>query len=137
MLKVLKTVVVVDLGQLELSNLKYMKNILKEFLFALFFSVILSIIYGTQTIQGVKSVIIALALITLCMPLFFIKIKHYIKLPTLLLSKIIAQGSGFFLVARFFDISNDKYDYIMLIMFFITSAFLIESCNNSIKNIQK
>ena len=137
MLKVLKTVVVVDLGQLELSNLKYMKNILKEFLFALFFSVILSIIYVTQTIQGVKSVIIALALITLCMPLFFIKIKHYIKLPTLLLSKIIAQGSGFFLIGRFFDISNDKYDYIMLIMFFITSAFLIESCNDSIKNIQE
>ena len=114
-----------------------MKNLLKEFLFALFFSVILSITYGTQTIQSVKSIIIALALITLCMPLFFIKIKHYIKLPTLLLSKIIAQGSGFFLVARFFDISNDKYDYIMLIMFFITSAFLIESCNNSINNTQE
>ena len=137
MLKVLKTVVVVDLGQLELSKLKYMKDKLKEFLFALFFSIILSITYGIQTIQGVKVAIILLALISLYTHLFFVKIKHHRMLPTILLSKFISTGSGFFLVARFFDISNDKYDYIMLIMFFITSAFLIESCNNSIKNIQE
>ena len=114
-----------------------MKNTLKEFLFASFFTFILSITYGIQTTQSVKSVIIALALITLCMPLFFIKIKHYIKLPTLLLSKIIAQGSGFFLVGTFFGMSHDKYDYIILAMFFITCIYLVESCNDLIKNIQK
>ena len=114
-----------------------MKNTLKEFLFTSFFTFILSITYGIQTIQSVKSVIIALALITLCMPLFFINIKHYIRFPALLLSKFMAQGSGFFLVATFFDMSHDKYDYIILAMFFITCIYLVESCNDLIKNIEE
>lgn len=121
-----------------------MKNTLKEFLFASFFTFILSITYGIQTTQGCKTALILLALIVLYVHIFFVTmkhssttIKHYISFPALLLSKFMAQGSGFFLVATFFDMSHDKYDYIMLTMFFITSFYLVESCNDLIKNIQK
>jgi hypothetical protein len=121
-----------------------MKDKLEEFLFSLFFNVILSITYGIQTAQSCKAAMMLLAIILLYVYIFFVAMKHfsvtmknYIRLPELLLSKFIAQGSCFFLLGIFFNISHDKYDYFILIMFFITSAFLIESCNNSIKKIKE
>lgn len=121
-----------------------MKNTLKEFLFASFFSLILSITYGIQATQSCKTTLILLAIILLYVYIFFVAMKHfsatmknYIRLPKLLLSKFIAQGSCFFLVGTFFGMSHDKYDYIMLTMFFITSFYLVESCNDLIKNIQE
>lgn len=117
-----------------------MKNLLKEFLFSLFFSVILSTTYSIQTTQSCKTALILLALIVLYVYIFFVTMKHfsatkkhYIRLPALLLSKFMAQGSGFFLFARFCEMSHDKYDYIMLIIFVFTLIIINEHCDNSIK----
>ena len=115
-----------------------MKNQLKNWCWYTFFSSCLVVLYGMQTTQNHKIVILGFAFLLLYIAVFCVTENKKLPLKSIEFFQNLAIGSGFFLLVQFFIMSHKKYEYFFLIIlliaiFKINDQFDNEKVKNNLK----
>jgi len=107
-----------------------MKNQLKSWRWYTFFSSCLVVLYGMQTTQNHKIVILGFAFLLLYTAVFCITQNKKLPLKSIEFFQNLAIGSGFFLLVQFFIMSHKKYEYFFLIILLIAIFRIDHQFNN-------